>query len=48
MQRFEKTTFHSAGTPVSAATSIMGEWVAGPYLTEASNSGSEEYLFSCE
>ena len=38
----------SARTPVSAVTEIKCERVAGPYLTEASDSGSLKYLFSCE
>ena len=48
VQRFEKTTFCSAGTPVSAVTAIMCEEVAGPCLTEASDSVSWDSLFSCE
>ena len=48
VQRFEKTTFRSAGTPVSVGTAIMCEQVAGPRLTEATDSGSSEYLFRCE
>ena len=48
VQRFEKTTFRSAGTPVSGETAITCEQVADPRLTEASDSGSSEYLFRCE
>ena len=48
VQRFEKTTFRSVRTPVSAVTVVMCEQVVGPRLTEASDSGSSQYLFSCE
>ena len=37
-----------AGTPVSAVTVIKCKQVDGPHLTEASNSGSLEYIFSCK
>ena len=37
-----------ARTPVWAVTEIKCKQVAGPHLTEASYSGSLEYLFSCE
>ena len=37
----------SAGTLESAVTEIKCNQVAGPHLTEASDSGSLEYFFSC-
>ena len=40
--------FRSAGIPVSVGTVIMCDQVTGPRLTEASDSGSSEYSFSCE
>ena len=48
VQRFERTTFRSVWTPVSVGTANMFEQVADSRLTGAINSGSSEYLYSCE